>query len=273
MIARRRLPICVAGSWSASIRLERTEIVRHSARVVRLGWTSYLGQTDTLVSKRILGRYPVKVQDILVDALTAMEMVLVATDYENPCDYIGSYNKRPITGHPDVWSLHSYGIAVDLDYGGDTDGDGDPTIDKNPHIHRPIVPGDLGFGVEWQILEHQVEAIEDIKNLDGTPIWRWLGWSIGDTMHFDVNVEPQFTQVDWDSLEQPGDDEMNYRMFRADEFNLWTDTNIMQAYDAQMFESTNRTAFYQYWVVERDDRTDAEKARFMTDYYAHLWRR
>jgi hypothetical protein len=219
----------------------------------------------------MLGRRWVKVQDILEDATVAMEQALINTGYENPCDYIGSYMQRPIAG-TGYWSTHSYGIAIDLDYGGDTDGDGDPTIDSNPHVHRKIEQGDPGFGVEWQILEHQVRAIEAIKNHDGDRLWRWLGWSIGDTMHFQIDVAPQFVQVDWSTVAQPQEDDMNYEQFRAAEFDLWTDTNIMLAFDAHMFEDTNRTAFYQHWVVERDDRTDAEKARFITDYYAHLWK-
>ena len=67
-------------------------------------------------------------------------------------------------------------------------------------------------------------------------------------------------------------DEMSYEQFRADEFDLWTDGNIMEAWDAGMFQDPNRDGFEQYWVTDRADRTDSEKARFLTDYYAHLWK-
>ena len=82
-----------------------------------LGWIPYLGQTDSLVSKRILGRYPVKIQEVAEGALDAFEQALIATGYENPCDWTGSYMKRVIAG-TDMWSTHAYGTAIDLDYGG-----------------------------------------------------------------------------------------------------------------------------------------------------------
>ena len=40
-----------------------------------------------------------------------------------------------------------------------------------------------------------------------------------------------------------------------------------------MFEDPNRAGFIDYWVTNRSQRTDFEKARFITDYYAHLWKR
>ena len=166
----------------------------HEPRMAALGWIPYLGQTDSLVSKRILGRYPVKIQEVAEDALDAFEQALIATGYENPCDWTGSYMKRLIAG-TDMWSTHAYGTAIDLDYGGGVD---EPFIDRNPHIHRPIQPSD--FGVECQLLEHQVRAVEAIKNLDGRSMWRWLGWSIGDTMHFQLDVSPNMCQVDWSTV-------------------------------------------------------------------------
>lgn len=159
----------------------------HLPSVTRLGWEPYLGAEASLVSVRLLGRYPIRVQDFWAPAVFAMEAALTYTGYENPCDYIGSYMKRPIAGST-YWSWHSYGGAVDLDYGGDTDGDGDPTIDKNPHLHRPLVDAD--FGVNCQLVRWDVEAIESILTGNGQPVWRWLGWSIGDTMHFEPACSP-----------------------------------------------------------------------------------
>jgi len=70
------------------------------------------------------------------------------------------------------------------------------------------------------------------------------------------------------------EDEMpSYEQFRSDEFDLWTDENIVEAYDAGMFQDTNRAGFISYWVTNRNERTVPEKARFITDYYAHLWKR
>jgi hypothetical protein len=233
----------------------------------------------------MLGRRWVKVQDILEGATVAMEQVLINSGYENPCDYIGSYNKRPISG-TDYWSTHSYGIAIDLDYGGDTDGDGDPTIDKNPHVHRRIVPGDPGFGVEWQILEHQIEKIEAIKNADGDSLWRWLGWSIGDTMHFQINVAPQFTQVDWSTVYQ-GEPEMAdiYETFvagwvkgLAEDPNKtrteFTRLNTEQQSDGgYVLEPANDPATVEYWMDKLDTPYDPAWPGFYARTELSVWAR
>ena len=76
---------------------------------------------------------------------------------------------------------------------------------------------------------------------------------------------------------------MTYEQFRAAEFDLWTDKNIMDAFDRGRFEDTSRIGFLAYWTsieyIDKNDdiqtgtrsqRTADEKARFMTDYYARL---
>ena len=185
---------------------------RKNPNMEALGW-EWQPTSEHLSRVRLLGRYPVKVQPQLVDAVAAMDAVFVRTGYENPCDYVGSYMFRSIAGYNGLASTHAYAVAIDHDYGGDTDGDGDPTIDKNPHIHRPIVPGDPGFGVEWQILEYQVRAIEAIKNTHGEQMWRWLGWPIGDTMHWEIMVRPERTEVDWDTVYPPEEETDMYKEF------------------------------------------------------------
>lgn len=194
---------------------------RHHSEMVRLGWTAHLGNAVNLVSLRLFGRYPIRVQVELEEAMHAFGRALSLTGYEDPTDYVGSYMYRTIGNAGKVWSEHAYGVAVDWDYGGDTDGDGDPTIDKNPHIHRPIVSGDPGFGVEWQLTERDVRAIEGIKNTYGEQMWGWLGWKIGDTMHFATKVRPDRTRVDWSTVGD-GDDE--------DMVNLLTDATWMSMF-------------------------------------------
>jgi hypothetical protein len=63
-------------------------------------------------------------------------------------------------------------------------------------------------------------------------------------------------------------EDMSYEQLRADEFDLWSDNNIMSAFDRGRFESTDRAGFEDYWVTKRAQRTPAEKARFMTDFYS-----
>lgn len=158
---------------------------RPDPEYARFGWKPFPTSTG-LVKVELLGRFP-RVAPEAVPAVQAMHLTLVAAGYENPCDWIGSWKYRNVAGTNQL-SRHAYGLAIDLDYGGDTDGDGDPTIDKNPHLHRPITDAD--YGVTIQLLRHQVDAVLAIRTVSGVPVWRWLG-SIGDSMHFDIACSPE----------------------------------------------------------------------------------
>ena len=72
-------------------------------------------------------------------------------------------------------SLHNYGLAVDID----------PFGHGNDHFHRP-------FGDKWdfsdiRLTRSQVEAVEALKTRSGARLFRWLGWDIGDSMHFQID--------------------------------------------------------------------------------------
>jgi len=168
-----------------------------------LGWEIQYSDT-ALLRMQVLGRYPVKIRPEYEEALRAWQQVLILHNYENPCDYIGSYMLRDIAGTGGMASGHAYGVCIDFDYGGDTDGDGDPTIDKNPHLHRRLFPGDRAFGVECQILEAQVRALEAIRTVDGRQVWTWrIGWGLGDTMHWEPAQGPDIGAIDWDTVQGP----------------------------------------------------------------------
>ncbi len=181
--------------------------MRHPSTVTKYGWQSWLGHRGHMVLVPVLGRAYVVVAEPLKEGTEAMNTVLIATGYENPCDWIGSYNKRPIKG-TDVWSTHSYGIALDIDYGGDNpDSPDHPGIDKNPHTYRAVTMNDSRWGVKWQITRDQVLAVEAIRTNNGKTVWKWLGWSIGDTMHFQVNCSEAdlATGIDPQSVVQGGE--------------------------------------------------------------------
>lgn len=126
------------------------------------------------------------IDPLFVPLWTEIEAALDATGYENPCDWIGIHKYRVVAGTNQL-SRHAYlpGIAIDFDYGGDTDGDGDPTIDRNPHLHRKVV--DTDYGNTIQLLRHQVDAVLSIRTVSGERALRWLGDVNGDSMHFDVD--------------------------------------------------------------------------------------
>lgn len=151
------------------------------------GWEPFPTSAG-LVTVELLGRFP-RVNPAAVPAVQAMHLALVATGYENPCDYVGSWLYRPVAGTNQL-SRHAYGLAIDLDYGGDNPDSPDhgALVDRNPHLRRPIIDAD--YGVTIQLLRHQVEAVLAIRTLSDHKVWRWLG-SIGDSMHFDIACSPQ----------------------------------------------------------------------------------
>ena len=154
----------------------------------KLGWKPF-----TTAGPRspfpIMGR-TVYINPFFIPLWTEIRAALEWSGYENPTDWIGSYKYRKVAGTSQL-SRHSYmpGIAFDWDYGGDTDGDGDPTIDKNPHLHRKVVESDYGNTI--QLLRKDVDAILSIKTVSGKTVLRWLGERNGDSMHFDVIVAPE----------------------------------------------------------------------------------
>jgi hypothetical protein len=85
-------------------------------------------------------------------------------------------------------SLHNYGIAVDLD----------PFGYGNDHFYKKF--GDGWDFDDCRLTRPQVEAVERIKNTAGEQFFRWLGWAIGDTMHFELQVPPSRVEVNWSTV-------------------------------------------------------------------------
>ena len=110
-------------------------------------------------------------------------------------EIIGSHRNCPLgiggkVCHPNGTdcSLHNYSLALDLDYFGY----------GNPHLHRRMTPSDPAFRTS-KIKEHHVKAVEAIRTNNGKQVWKWLGWSIGDTMHFEITCSPAdlATGINW----------------------------------------------------------------------------
>ena len=137
----------------------------------------------------LMGRTPVYVQPETIDIWRAFETALYDHGYRD-VRVVGSYRRCPrgIAGRTcqenGSWcSLHNYCLAVDLD----------PRSYGNPHFRRR-------YGNGWdfndcKLTEQQVRAVEAIRTTSGAQAIRWLGWSIGDTMHFQINVPPTDTTV------------------------------------------------------------------------------
>jgi len=146
-------------------------------------------------------------------------------------------------------------------------------------VYAGIVGHEAAWSIRkilWRVADHYGHIHIDYWPTCLEPKWcgrrivpRWA-YSDGETF---LSTDPEPENGRYDGPTTPEEPDMTYEQFRAAEFDLWTDENIMDAYDAGMFEDTNRVGFHQYWVVERDERTAPEKARFLTDFYSHLWKR
>ena len=125
--------------------------------------------TPPFARLNLYGEGVVTVDVLIVDAVKALNAVLIDWDYRTRRADTGAYNCRPITGGTN-YSLHAYGIAVDLNW------------NTNPY-GRTLVT-DMAIGM--------IEAIEGIRTAGGVQVWRWGGRYSNnkDAMHFEVVASP-----------------------------------------------------------------------------------
>lgn len=113
-----------------------------------------------------------------VDAYRALEAALRATGYDASSRW--AYNCRMIAGSNKP-SLHSAGIAVDID-----------------PKENPFTKGDPYSG---KLTREQVAAVLAIKNSRGRSVWSWGGsWAKPDRMHFQLDQGPDAVDVDWSTV-------------------------------------------------------------------------
>ena len=168
------------------------------------------------VSLDLNGRYPVRLQPELEAAGVALSLAITDNGYKSPMGATGSYSCRTIGGS-DTWSLHAYAVAIDWDY------------PSNPYLRGTRIERGFGTDPRFDLTEEQVDAVEAIKNQWGESIWRWLGWTIGDTMHVQVDVEPSrcqpYTTGEDDMPEQQWYQMIDALFIGSDEFqgdpNYW----------------------------------------------------
>lgn len=111
----------------------------------------------------------VTVRTPIVSAVRALDDCLRVHDYRTRTDDTGAYNCRKITGGTG-YSLHAYGIAVDLNWL------------SNPYGRRLVT--DMPAAM--------VADIKAIRTRNGKRVWRWGGDYGGnkDAMHFEVVCHP-----------------------------------------------------------------------------------
>ena len=197
------------------------------------------------VSLTLNGRFPVRVQPELVDATLALSDAIMAGGYRSPMGATGSYNCRKIGGS-NTWSLHAYAVAIDWDYG------------VNPYLRGTTIEPGFKSDHRFELTEWQVDAVESIVNEHGESIWRWLGWTIGDTMHFQVDVPPDRCQptngADVIRRGDSGTDVAKWQNY----LNRWVETynlpDVPLVEDGVYGQATSdRTLTFQLWAAVNDD--------------------
>jgi len=172
-----------------------------STTIKRGWWYLYRCTNGIEVPTGFFGRYPVRAanEDVAV-AVRALELAHLGSGYvPTSGGYVGSKRTCPAgiggkTCEPSGknCSLHNYCIAWDVEYNYNKLGPYYPNLhslddifvrDANLHKYTP----------------QQVAAIEGVKNLDGEPLFRWLG-HIGDYMHWEIDVPPERVSVDWSTV-------------------------------------------------------------------------
>lgn len=117
----------------------------------------------------LYGAGVVVVRASIVDAVRALDSAMVRAAYESRSGDTGGYNCRPITGGS-AYSLHAYGIAIDINWQSNPYG---------PVLHTDMPP-------------EMIAAIERLRTRSGAQVWRWGGRYSGnkDAMHFEIVASP-----------------------------------------------------------------------------------
>lgn len=181
-----------------------------TTRAKRKWWVDRRCKTTGLASISFLGRgqphtaAKVLVQPEVVDIWRAVEIVLLATGY-GKATIVGSIRQCPfgIGGRKcepsgKNCSLHNYCLALDID----------PFAAGNPHFKRPWPTWSWS---KTKFTKRQVQAVEKIRMMDGLTAVRWLGWAIGDTMHWEIDIPPASAAsgVDWSTVQGAEDEDMS----------------------------------------------------------------
>lgn len=125
--------------------------------------------SGSFVTISLYGEGRVTVDPRTTDAVAALDACLRAHSYETRKADTGAYNCRQITGGSG-YSLHAYGIALDLNW------------QTNPY----------GPSLVTDMPRAMTDAIQAIRTNNGCRVWEWGGsWSGNkDAMHFEMDCRP-----------------------------------------------------------------------------------
>jgi hypothetical protein len=152
-------------------------VMETSTSTLRKLWAEWMCRRGdgTFVDVEFFGARIGGVPTPAVDAYRALEAALGSAGYRPSSRW--AYNCRLIEG-TDQPSLHSAGIAVDID------------PEQNPYSHGDPFSGRIG--------PDHVAAALSIRNRAGARVWSWGGhWNKPDRMHFQLDRGPAAVDVDW----------------------------------------------------------------------------
>ena len=120
---------------------------------LRSWWSRYLCQPGppTQVFGKLIGGVPPET----LDAYQALEQVLTRAGYVP--DSAWSFNCRKIGG-TNSWSLHAYGIAIDIDAPANPYTEGDPFSGKFSRGYQ-VRQRESGVGVGWPLVKARPYAL------------------------------------------------------------------------------------------------------------------
>lgn len=155
-------------------------LILESSAGMRTAWADWLCARGAgeFADVQFFGRGVGGVPAPAVDAFKALEAALKASGYQPRRSWS---NKCRKIANSERYSLHSYGIAIDIDA-----------------IENPQSSGSPYSG---KIQKSHVDAVLSIRNTSGDRIWVWGGtWSTPDRMHFQLDQGPTSVAVDAASL-------------------------------------------------------------------------
>ena len=226
---------------------------------IRDWWHLYRCSYGT--STNMFGRTPVYAQN--TEWVRALEQAHFNAGYfPTEGGYIGSKRNCPsgIGGktcqeNGKDCSLHNYGLAWDVEY------------NFNPHIKQATSEAQLWDLFNEGVTKYNpdiVDVILGVKNTQGEQLFSWLGYSLGDFMHWQINVPPERSEIDWSTV---GDSEMDMQWSDIVDDATWTkayedgfiegDPNVMPQYyfaDGPATEDEKKNA-YNHIMREQMDRT------------------
>lgn len=192
-----------------------------SGSTLRVWWSVYYAKRATKATRLSFGGYNRDVADVSAEAWTALITVLNAHRYD--WKRVGTWVVRNVAG-TNRPSLHSYGIAVDI----------------NAYVPNGYPKGGT---LDWGKTDFTPTMVKDIlaiKNNDGSQAFGWGGaWRSGqDYMHWYLQARPSsfLTGIDWDTV----------NVDRVDIPPVDSESEQMEQYISAQQENLNAAGFTDY---------------------------